>query len=401
MSKPVAQPVIVVGVDGSPASKVAVDWAARDAAMRSVPLTLAHAISPTVAAGLGTPMPPGLAQWQKARGRQIIDDARRVVEQSGGPAQVDSELLFSGPVSGLVDMSKDADLIVVGCRGHGALRSGLLGSVSAGLVGHAHCPVAVIHDEDPLMPHPAQAPVLVGIDGSPSSELATAIAFDEASRRGVGDVVGQPCAIDDFPGLLAAASQVGDVIWIEPVEGGAQSLPGPRRLKRVAVGVGSGREAVRYQHPLVRQLAVHLAERRVLPADERNILDAELLEEAHVPRNVHGCPFSCSEEGADIAEGLVGGGEATEVALIGTHDELDIGQVRGRHLGLFDARYAERVSPRILDAKHHELTPELTRTTYLFESSTQLAPPAGAKGPFPRRNRSLRLNRVGYKPSDR
>jgi nucleotide-binding universal stress UspA family protein len=52
-------------------------------------------------------------------------------------------------------------------------------------VHHAHCPVAVIHDEDPLMPHPSEAPVLVGIDGSPPSELAISIAFDEASRRGV------------------------------------------------------------------------------------------------------------------------------------------------------------------------------------------------------------------------
>jgi nucleotide-binding universal stress UspA family protein len=61
----------------------------------------------------------------------------------------------------------------------------LLGSVSTGVVQHAKCPVAVIRDEDPLMPHPQQAPVLLGLDGSPASELATAIAFDEASRRGV------------------------------------------------------------------------------------------------------------------------------------------------------------------------------------------------------------------------
>jgi nucleotide-binding universal stress UspA family protein len=58
----------------------------------------------------------------------------------------------------------------------------VLGSVSATVVRHASCPVAVIRDED--LPGP-QAPVLVGIDGSPASELATEIAFDEASRRGV------------------------------------------------------------------------------------------------------------------------------------------------------------------------------------------------------------------------
>ena len=85
----------------------------------------------------------------------------------------------------LIDLSKDAEMIVVGCRGLGAIGRRLLGSVSWGLIHHANCPVAVIHDEDPLMPTPAMAPVVVGIDGSPASESATAIAFDEASRRGV------------------------------------------------------------------------------------------------------------------------------------------------------------------------------------------------------------------------
>ena len=76
-------------------------------------------------------------------------------------------------------------MIVVGCRGLGAIGRRLMGSVSWGVVHHAHCPVAVIHDEDPLMPTPAVAPVVVGIDGSPASEAATALAFEEASRRGV------------------------------------------------------------------------------------------------------------------------------------------------------------------------------------------------------------------------
>ena len=49
---------------------------------------------------------------------------------------------------------------------------------------HAHCPVAVIHAEEAQAPDHT-SPVLLGIDGSPASEAATALAFDEASRRGV------------------------------------------------------------------------------------------------------------------------------------------------------------------------------------------------------------------------
>ena len=77
--------------------------------------------------------------------------------------------------------------------------------MSTGLLHHAHCPVAVIRDEDPLMPHPARAPVLVGIDGSPASELATAIAFDEASRRHV-DLIAlhawSDAGVFDFPAWI-------------------------------------------------------------------------------------------------------------------------------------------------------------------------------------------------------
>jgi hypothetical protein len=62
---------------------VAIQRAARDATPRHVPLMLAHALFPAVAMGLGTPMPPGLAKWQKERARAIQDEALRIVDKAG------------------------------------------------------------------------------------------------------------------------------------------------------------------------------------------------------------------------------------------------------------------------------------------------------------------------------
>jgi nucleotide-binding universal stress UspA family protein len=180
---------IIVGVDGSPAARVAVDWAAREASLRHLPLTLVHVI-PWATMGMWPHMPvPGdlEAQFEK-QGREVLREARRTAEEAikePGAITIDTELVAAGVLPTLVDWSKGADMIVVGCRGLGAIERRLLGSVSWGLLHHAHCPVAVIHDEDPLMPTPAKAPVVVGIDGSPASEAATALAFEEASRRGV------------------------------------------------------------------------------------------------------------------------------------------------------------------------------------------------------------------------
>ena len=188
MSKLSAHPGIVVGVDGSPASKVAVQWAARDAELRKVPLTLVHVVRATAGTWLETPSLPEWMRGQRERGRQVIDDALKIVDEScqRGPAQVHCEMPSANAVPALVDLSKNADLVVVGRHGTGTLRGRHMGSVTSGLVYHAHCPVAVIHDEAPPNADVAQSPVLVGIDGSPESELATAIAFDEASRRKVG-----------------------------------------------------------------------------------------------------------------------------------------------------------------------------------------------------------------------
>jgi nucleotide-binding universal stress UspA family protein len=223
---------IVVGVDESPAAKIAVQWAARDAELRKIPLTLVHAISPEVATGLNVRLPAGMARWQQDRGRRLVDDALKVVEeasQRGGPAGVHAEVLSSAAVPTLVGLSKDAELLVTGARGSGQWPGRLLGSVSSGLLRYADCPVAIVHDEDPLISHPSQAPVLVGIDGSSASELATAIAFDEAARRNVGLVAlhaWSDADVSDWPGIdWSTTESVAEEVLAERLAGWRERYP--------------------------------------------------------------------------------------------------------------------------------------------------------------------------------
>jgi nucleotide-binding universal stress UspA family protein len=192
----------------------AVTWAARDAAMRNVPLTLMHVIAPVVPAVAPwpeIPIPHDYFERQDDKARRILEDSRKAVANSTadhGPPFVYSVVVHGPTVSTLVNESKIADMMVVGWRGDGAFSRVPFGSVSTGLVNHAYCPVAVVHDE---APPPAQAPVLVGIDGSPASELATEIAFDEAFRRGV-DLVAlhawSDVSVSEMPGLDFATMEV-------------------------------------------------------------------------------------------------------------------------------------------------------------------------------------------------
>lgn len=176
---------IIVGIDGSSESDAAVSWAAHDAAMRSLPLTVVHVNNPTAPTWSQAPVLEESVSEQEAEDRSLLANASKIARDAiadTAQIQINGELLSSAIVPALVDQSKDAELIVVGSRGRGALSRGLLGSVSSGLIRHAHCPVALIRDEDPQMPHPVAAPVLVGIDGS-TADLAAAVAFEEASLR--------------------------------------------------------------------------------------------------------------------------------------------------------------------------------------------------------------------------
>ena len=185
MSESVKRLGIVVAVDGSPASNAAAAWAARDASMRNVPLTVVHAVTTPTASWPPVPYPDSLAIGLEDEGKKAIMHGVQVAEDAmpaDGKVTIGRELVYSSPALALIEMSDDADMIVVGTSGRGLLARGVLGSVSSTVVRHAKCPVAVVRDED--LPD-QQAPVLVGIDGSGAAEFATAVAFDEASRRGV------------------------------------------------------------------------------------------------------------------------------------------------------------------------------------------------------------------------
>ena len=188
MSTTVKRYGIVVGVDGSAASNAAVFWAAREGVMRNVPLRLVHMFKTFVPTFPQIPMPSGVAEWQEDDGRKLLEQAVKIAEDAvptDRNTAITSEVKCSFPVPTLVELSQEAEMVVVGSNGRGALGRVLLGSVSSGVVRSAKCPVAVIRADASLMPHSDQAPVLVGIDCSPASELALAVAFDEASFRGV------------------------------------------------------------------------------------------------------------------------------------------------------------------------------------------------------------------------
>ncbi len=198
---------VVVGSDGSPSSQVALRWAAREATMRHLPLTVVHVAAPFPVAVSALQWPAGrvpeeVLEIEENEGRRIIVEAVKVVEHAeGSRPEVNSKLLFGGALPILVDLSKDAEMVVVGCHGRTGRHRRLLGSVSAGLIHHAHCPVAVAHDEIPMSPQRAKLPVLVGVDGSDASELATELAFDEASCRGVDLIVLHVCRDADVSSM--------------------------------------------------------------------------------------------------------------------------------------------------------------------------------------------------------
>ncbi len=178
---------VLVGVDGSSESDAAVRWAAGEAVLRDLPVTLMHVIAPIVVSWPVRYLESSYTEWQQENAQHVIEQAQKTLHASIGDSAlpaVRAQVRHDGIVSELAAASAESTVVVIGSRGMGPVGGAVLGSVSRSLLHHARCPVTVVK-ADAAQPDGRHSPVLLGIDGSPASEAATAFAFEEASLRGV------------------------------------------------------------------------------------------------------------------------------------------------------------------------------------------------------------------------
>jgi len=129
---------IVVGVDGSLASKAALAWAISQAARTD-------AVVEVVTAYYWFPMPIEEIDFRGLATHMAEDAIFDAVDQ-GPPVKIISKVVRGNAAKVLLDAARGAELLVVGSRGHGSLATALLGSVSGQCVHHATCPVVVVRD---------------------------------------------------------------------------------------------------------------------------------------------------------------------------------------------------------------------------------------------------------------
>lgn len=196
---------LVVGYDGSQESEVAVRWAATEARTRGSALDVVHVwglIEP------GRTGAGGSRATVLAHVHAIAEEGVTYAREAAPGVAARAFVANGPPAPVLVDCAKGARTIVLGRHGSGRLSRARLGSVSAGVLHHAPCPVAVVPDQ--IRVHLSQAPVVVGFDGSPGAFGALEAACDHARVHGVdvtvvtawtttGDVFSVPYWVSAYP----------------------------------------------------------------------------------------------------------------------------------------------------------------------------------------------------------
>ena len=183
MNSQIARSRVVVGVDGSDGARAALRYAFLAAARRGAALDV------VVAYPAGIPW-----RWNPAIDAPDVESVRadlgaradtfgaEVRRTTPGVEDVPVSILTAPGAAArvLVDSAEGADLLVVGSRGRGAVRSAILGSVALHVIGDAPCPVVVVHQG--AYDVAAEGPVVVGLDDSADAPDVLLAAFGEAAR---------------------------------------------------------------------------------------------------------------------------------------------------------------------------------------------------------------------------
>ncbi|MEU5591313.1 universal stress protein [Streptomyces sp. NPDC020298] len=186
---------ITVGLDGSPESRAAAEWAAREAKLRGLPVKLVQVWEPVPEPMAQAPL-LGVETHQHWTERIPRESAEGLRLRHPG-VEVSTEQLTGQPAEALVGAAKEAELLVLGARGLGGIGGFLLGSVGLAVVARTERPVVLVrageqaadeHEMDPAgIPSAATAfrPVVLGLDiGNPDDTLV-GFAFEAAARRNV------------------------------------------------------------------------------------------------------------------------------------------------------------------------------------------------------------------------
>ncbi|MFD7920829.1 universal stress protein [Streptomyces sp. NPDC059740] len=170
---------IVVGVDGTPDSLTAADWAAREARLRGLPLALVHAHTAQALAG-------GAEQQQRAA-QDLVEDALARVRARHADVEVSAESVAGSTVGLLTARAEGAQSLVLGSRRPGPVAGFLLGSVGLRVLGRAPCPVVMVRGaaEDDGRAAADTGEVVVGVqETGAAADDVLAYAFEAAAARG-------------------------------------------------------------------------------------------------------------------------------------------------------------------------------------------------------------------------
>ncbi|MFI0505188.1 universal stress protein [Streptomyces albogriseolus] len=172
---------ITAGTDGSEESLAALAWAAREAVRRDLPLRVVHAWRFQAHDAPDVGDRAAQEQWV----REAAEEAVRAVRERHGGLDVTTDVREGDAVETLTAAAADAEMLVLGSRGHGRLMGFLVGSVGQQVIVDAERPVVFVRAGDKASDEVAGHEIVVGQEGDPEDGAAAlGFAFETAARRG-------------------------------------------------------------------------------------------------------------------------------------------------------------------------------------------------------------------------